>query len=84
MLRVPKITSNYVYNDQYWYASNTEKCLFNTSKPPSVVGSKERGKSVEYDLNLEFDSLLDLDNKWILFLLGYCCLKLSNFIRSLV
>ena len=39
---------------------------------------------VEYGLNQEFDSLLDLDNKGILFLLGYCCLKLSSSIRSLV
>ena len=84
MLRVPKSTSNRFCNDQYGYASNTEKCLFNTSKPPSVVGSKERGKSVEYGLNLEYNSLLDLDNKGILFLLGYCCLNLSNSIRSLV
>ena len=33
---------------------------------------------VEYGLNYEFDSLLDLDKKEILFLLGYCCLKLSR------
>ena len=28
--------------------------------------------------------MLDLDKEGILFLLDYCCLKLSNFIRSLV
>ena len=39
---------------------------------------------VEYGLNLEFDALLDLDKKGILFLLGYYCLKLSSSIRNLV
>ena len=35
---------------------------------------------VEYGLNQEFDSLLDLDKKEILFILGNCCLKLSGSI----
>ena len=39
---------------------------------------------VEYGLNQEFNSQLDLDKKGILFLLGYFCLKLSSFIRSLI
>ena len=46
--------------------------------------NKRQDKSVEYGLNQEFDSLLDLDKKEILFNLGYCCLKLSSFIRSLI
>ena len=40
--------------------------------------------SVEYGLNQEFNSLLDLEKERILFLLSYCCLKLSNSIKSLV
>ena len=39
---------------------------------------------VEYGFKQDFDYLLDLDNKGILFLLGYRCLKLSSSIRSLV
>ena len=37
---------------------------------------------VEHSLNWEFNSLLDLDKKEILFLLDCCCLKLSRSIRS--
>ena len=40
--------------------------------------------SVEYGLNQEFNSLLDLDKEEILIFLSYCCLKLLNSIRSLV
>lgn len=55
MLRVPKTTSNCVCNDQYGYASNTEKCLFNTSKPPSVVGTKGKGKRMIFFFYIQED-----------------------------
>ena len=45
---------------------------------------KPYNQYVEYGLNYEFDSLLDLDKERILFLLGYYYLKLSSSIRSLV
>ena len=66
---------------QFWEKRGERKRGFKKKKT-----QRKRGKCphVEYGLNQEFNSLLNLDKEGILFLLGYYCLKLSSSIRSLV